>query len=76
MVDIDKIMQYGFMSGRGTADAVFVLRRLTEKFRAKKLYFIFVDLEKAFDRVSREVIQFALRQKGVPEYLGDGVVSL
>ena len=34
MVDIDK-MQYGFMPGRGTVDAVFVLRRLNEKFRAK-----------------------------------------
>ena len=77
VVDIDK-MQYGFMPGRGTVDAVFVLRRLTEKFRAKnkKLFFVFVDLEKAFDRVPREVIQFALRQKGAPEYLVNGVMSL
>ena len=43
MVDIDK-MQYGFMPGRGTIDTVFVLKRLTEKFRAKKkLFLIFVD---------------------------------
>ena len=27
MVDVDKI-QYGFMSGRGTVDAVFVIRHL------------------------------------------------
>ena len=54
-----------------------VLKRLTEKFRAKKkLFFIFVDLEKAFDQVPREVIYFALGQKGVPEYLVRGVVSL
>ena len=77
MVDIDKI-QCGFMSGRGTVDAVFVLRRLMEKFRAKskKLFFVFVDLEKAFDLVPREVIRFALRQKGVPEYVVNGVMSL
>ena len=77
VVDIDK-MQYGFMPRRGTVDAVFVLRRLTEKFRAKnkKLLFVFVDLEKAFDRVPREVIRFALRRKGVPEYLVNGVMSL
>ena len=43
MVDIDK-MQYEFMPGRGTIDTVFVLKRLTEKFRAKKkLLLIFVD---------------------------------
>ena len=70
VVGIDK-MQYGFMPGRGTVDAVFVLRRLTEKFKIKnKLFVIFVDhLEKAFYRVPREVICFALRRKGVPEYL-------
>ena len=77
VVDIDK-MQYGFMPGRGTVDAVFVLRRLTEKFRAKnkKLFFVFVDLEKAFNQVSREVIRFALRRNGVPEYLVNRVMSL
>ena len=69
------------MPGRGTFDTVFVLRRPTEKFRAKnKLLFVFVNLEKAFvPRVSwvpREVISFALRQKGVPEYLVDGIMSL
>ena len=75
VIDIDK-MQYGFMPG--TVDAVFVLRRLMEKFRAKnkKLFFVFVDLEKAFDRVPRKVIRFALRRKGVPEYLVNGVMSL
>ena len=36
---------------------------------------IFVDLEKAFDRVPREDIHFALRWKGLPEYLVDGAMS-
>ena len=76
VVDIDKI-QYGFMPGRGTVNAVFVLRRFSEKFRAKirSFFFIFVDLEKAFDWVPREVIGFVLRQKGVPENLVNGVMS-
>ena len=39
------------------------------------MFFIVVDLEKTFDQVLREVICFALRQKGVPEYLVDGVMS-
>ena len=76
MVDMDK-MQCRLMLRRGTLDAVFVLKRLSEKFRAKnKLFFIFVDQEKAFDWVSREVIRFALRQKSVPKYLVNGVMSL
>ena len=77
VVDIDK-MQYGFMSGRRTVDAVFVLRRLSEKIRAKNknLFFIYVDLEKAFDWVPREVIRFTLRRKAVPEYLVNRVMSL
>jgi len=40
------------MKGRGTTDAIFIVRQMQEKFRAKgkKLYFGFVDFEKAFDR--------------------------
>ena len=77
VVDTDK-MRHGSMLGRGTVDGVFVLRRLIEKFNAKKkkLFFIFVDLEKPFDWVPMEVIRLALRRKGVPEYLVNEVLSL
>ena len=51
-------MQFRLMPGKGTTDAIFVVRQMQEKFLAKKraLFFAFVDLEKAFDRVPREVI--------------------
>ena len=77
VVDFDK-MQYGFMPGRVTVNAVFVLKRLSEKFRTKnkKLFFTFVDLEKVFDRLPREVIRFVWRQKGILKYLVNGVMSL
>ena len=39
-------------------------------------FFIFVDLEKAFDRVPMEVICIALRPKGVPECLVNCIMSL
>ena len=44
---------------------------MQENFRVKgkKLYFGFVDFEKAFDRVPREVIRWAMRKLGVEEWL-------
>ena len=65
------------MPRRGTVDAAFVLKRPAEKFTTKNtLFFVIVDLEKDFDRVPRKLIRFALRRKGVSEYLVDGVMSL
>ena len=45
-------MQFGFIPGRGTTDAIFIVRQMHEKHlkRRKELYFTFVDLEIAFDR--------------------------
>ena len=58
------------MPDRSTTDAIFILRQLQEKYLARKrnLYFAFVDLEKAFDRLPRDVVWWALRKLGVEEW--------
>ena len=40
------------------------------------LYFGFVDLEKTFDRVPREVIRWAMRKLRVEEWLVSAVMSM
>ena len=57
-------MQFRFMAGRSTTDAIFSIQ---EKNLAKneELCRVFVDLEKVFDRVPREVVWWALRYLGV-----------
>ena len=77
MVDLNE-MQFGFMPKRGTMDALFIVRRLQEEFREKdkKLYMCFVDLEKAFDRVLRRVVEWALRTRGVPKVMVKARMSL
>ncbi|VDP12813.1 unnamed protein product [Heligmosomoides polygyrus] len=48
----------GYVAGCGTVDVIHTVRLLLEKHRYKEkpLHFAFLDLEKAFDRVPREVI--------------------
>ena len=48
-------MQFGFRPGRGTIDAIFIVRQMQENFLAKKkkLWMTFVGLEKAFDSGQR-----------------------
>ena len=77
LVNLDKI-QFGFMPGKGTVDTIFIVRRMQEEYQKKdkKLYMCFVDMEKAFDRVSRKVMEWAMRKKGLSEVIVRTVVSL
>ena len=70
--------QFVFMPERGTIDAVFILRRMQEEYHAKGrlLYMCLVDLAKAFVRVPRKVLDWALMKKEIPDILVRSVVSL
>ena len=51
-------MQFAFLPGTGTTDALFMVRQLQHN----KMYFVFVDLEKAFDSLQWDVLWLAMHK--------------
>jgi hypothetical protein len=50
--------QFGFMAGRSTMEMIFLIRQLMKRCRVQKkhLHIIFIDLEKSYDKVPRNVM--------------------
>lgn len=66
--------QQGFRRGRSCTDAIFVIRQLTEKALEfnRPIYFCFIDIERAFDKIRLKHVLNILRDLGVPS----GMLSL
>eukprot|EP00969_Alexandrium_andersonii_P193227 8534453-Alexandrium_andersonii.AAC.1 len=59
------------MHNRSTIDAISIVRRAIELVEPRKhqvLHLVFIDWEKAFDRVHPDAIPYALRRFGVSEH--------
>ena len=57
------------MPGKGTIDAMFALRMLMKKYREgqRDLHCVFIDLEKAYDRVLWEQLWYCMRKSRIVE---------
>ena len=71
-------MQFGFTPAKRTVDAIFIVRRMQGEYQKKdkKLFMCFVDMEKAFDRVPRKVMEWAMKKKDLSEVMVCAVLSL
>jgi hypothetical protein len=59
--------QFGFMLGRSTMEAIFLIRQLMKRCREQKkdLHMVFIDLEKTYDKVHSNIIWWALQKHKV-----------
>ena len=59
--------QYGFMSGRSTMEVIFSVTQIIEKYMAKRknLHMVFINLEKVYDKVRRDLIWWVLNKSNV-----------
>ena len=64
-------IQGGFRRGRRTEDNLFMLERLIEMVKGRKvdIFVVFLDMEKAYDRVNRKKLFEVMRCYGVHEKL-------
>ena len=71
--------QFGFKSGLGTADALFVVRRMLERIWNEKDgsgIFLALDWAKAFDSIAPSSLISALKRFGIPDHFAKMVQAI
>ena len=70
--------QAGFRPGRGITEQIFTLRNIIEQSIEwqSSLYVNFIDFEKAFDSVHRDILWLIMRSYGIPSKIVNMVKAL
>jgi hypothetical protein len=60
--------KFGFMHERSTMEAIFLIRQVIERYKDQKkdLHMVFIDLEKADDKIPRNLMRWVLDKHKVP----------
>jgi hypothetical protein len=61
--------QFGFMPGRSTMEAIFLIRQVMERYKKQKkdLHMVFIDLEKTYDKIPINLMWWALDKHKVQQ---------
>ena len=70
--------QYGFRPNRGTTDAIFIVRQLTQKAKERNLnlHFHFIDFKSAFDTIWRSALWKMMKRVGVNKTVIDVIKDM
>jgi hypothetical protein len=60
--------QFGFMSGRSTMEVIFLIKHVMERYKElkKDFHMVFIDMEKAYDKIPKKLMWWALDKHKVP----------
>ena len=70
--------QNGFRKGRSCIDSTFCLKLLIEKIREFNLetHLLFIDYEKTFDNIQRQILFNILKSTHIPDTLLEAIVDI
>lgn len=63
----DYTIQFDFMPERSTAEVLHPLKKLVQQYKDKQrdLHIVFIDLEKAYEKVPKEILLRCLKSKSI-----------
>lgn len=61
------LFQTRFTKAKRRADNIFIIKTLVDKAKTGRVYWSFVDFEKAFESINREVLHFKMMRMGASE---------